>query len=62
MLEKVYAYVVEATKLEMSDQGNSLYISEQLQLSRHSISISCLPKDACLKSIPGRSFFMTGIR
>lgn len=30
MLEKVYAYVVEATKLELSDQGNSLYISEQL--------------------------------
>lgn len=38
MLEKVYAYVVEATKLEMSDQGNSLYISEQLQLSRNMVS------------------------
>ena len=38
MLEKVYAYVVEATKLELSDQGNSLYISEQLQLSRNMVS------------------------
>ena len=38
MLEKVYAYVVEATKHGLSDQGNSLYISEQLQLSRNMVS------------------------
>lgn len=38
MLDKVYAYVVEATKQSLSGQGNSLFISEQLKLSRNMVS------------------------
>ena len=39
MIEKVYAYVVEATKEHLCEKGNSLYISEQLKLSRNMVSI-----------------------
>lgn len=38
MIEKVYAYVVEATKEHLCEKGNSLYISEQLKLSRNMVS------------------------